>query len=282
MNKKIVIGIIFSLFLMLVILTGCNENNTGEETNSETKESEIINTSDLQIGDYINYDVAYTDINVGYDFSTNTPEKAWRILDVGTKNIDGTYSNVKIISTLVPAKLKTDNYEGTQQPKYNYEDLTENFEQMEFSNSGKYMNPDNDIAKIEYYEIIKEGQDVGDETTGAVFKIDGIADKVTSLSRVELNKALGRDVNSSEIIRDKDPYYLFDLKQTDEFYYNTLENNHKVSVTLEEKNCEMLLLDSGKLSDLSTGFNVILGVRPVVTLKSNIKIEKENDYLVIK
>ena len=44
----------------------------------------------------------------------------------------------------------------------------------------------------------------------------------------------------------------------------------------------MLLLDSGKLSDLSTGYNVILGVRPVVTLKSNIKIEKENEYLVIK
>lgn len=282
MNKKLVIGIIFSLFLMLVILTGCNENNTGEETNSETKESEIINISDLQIGDYINYDVAYTDINVGYDFSSNTPEKAWRILDVGTKNIDGTYSNVKIISTLVPAKLKTDNYEGTQQPKYNYEDLTENFEQLEFSSSGQYINPDNDIAKIEYYEIIKEGQDVGEETTGAIFKIDGIADKVTSLSRVELNKALGREINSSEIIRDKDPYYLFDLKQTDKFYYNTLENNHKVSVTLEEKNCGMLLLDSGKLSDLSTGFNVILGVRPVVTLKSNIKIEKENDYLVIK
>ena len=181
MNKKLVIGIIFSLFLVLVILTGCSENTVKEEENSNTKENEITNTSDLQIGDYINYDVTYTDINVGYDFSTNTPEKAWRILDVGTKNIDGTYSNVKIISTLVPAKLKTDNYEGTQQPKYNYVDLTENFEQLEFSDSGKYMNPDNDIAKIEYYEIAKEGQDVGDETTGAIFKIDDIASIVSRI-----------------------------------------------------------------------------------------------------
>ena len=89
MNKKILIGIILSLFLMLFILTGCSENKVEETTNLNTKQSEITNTSDLQIGDYIKYDVAYTDINVGYDFSTNTPEKAWRILDVGTKNMDG-------------------------------------------------------------------------------------------------------------------------------------------------------------------------------------------------
>ena len=59
------------------------------------------------VGDYIEYDVAYSDMyNTSTDYSTTN---GWKILDVGTKNSDGKYEGVKIISTGVPAEIRYEN-----------------------------------------------------------------------------------------------------------------------------------------------------------------------------
>ena len=52
-------------------------------------------------GAFVEYNVAYKDVAGGYDYTT---KNGWRLLDY-TDNGDGTYSNVKLISTGVPADL---------------------------------------------------------------------------------------------------------------------------------------------------------------------------------
>ena len=53
MNKKIIIGILLSLLLMLVVLTGCG--NTENIQSSSESGNVNNNSSDVQIGDYIAY-----------------------------------------------------------------------------------------------------------------------------------------------------------------------------------------------------------------------------------
>ena len=81
-----------------------------EKINSE--EQTIKVQMSPQIGDYIEYDVEYTDMYSDTDLETSgeqhytfTQNDGWRILDPGTKNSDGSYKNVKIISTGIPAIL---------------------------------------------------------------------------------------------------------------------------------------------------------------------------------
>lgn len=66
------------------------------------------------IGDYVGYDVTYTDINTGYAF---TSKDGWRLLYTPTQNSDGTY-DITFISTGLPAYIayyysKTYSWYGT-------------------------------------------------------------------------------------------------------------------------------------------------------------------------
>ena len=63
----------------------------------------IFKSNSNPIGEYVEYDVEYTDIATEYKFSKSN---GWRILDPGTKNSDGSYSGAKIISTGIPARLR--------------------------------------------------------------------------------------------------------------------------------------------------------------------------------
>ena len=97
MNKKIIIGILLSLLLMLVVLTGCG--NTENIQSSSESGNVNNNSSDVQIGDYIAYNTGtgntYTAKaeTTGYDkgqiFET-TGEEKWRVLSIeddGTINL---------------------------------------------------------------------------------------------------------------------------------------------------------------------------------------------------
>ena len=81
-----------------------DEKQIGELTNwldnqvNGTIEKEPVNVSR---GAFVEYNVAYKDAYEGYDY---TVTNGWRLLDY-TKNEDGTYSNVKLISTGIPAIL---------------------------------------------------------------------------------------------------------------------------------------------------------------------------------
>ena len=60
--------------------------------------------NELEIGDYVNYNVSYTDMYSRYNF---TASDGWRILDLNGIDDDGT-SVIKIISTGIPVKVNYD------------------------------------------------------------------------------------------------------------------------------------------------------------------------------
>ncbi len=71
----------------------------------------ILKAVSLSKGAFVEYGVAYTDAYIGKDYTTTN---GWRLLDY-TVNEDGTISNVKLISTGIPAKVY-----------YNYSDTSTN------------------------------------------------------------------------------------------------------------------------------------------------------------
>ena len=84
-------------------------------------------------GAFVEYDVAYTDAYKGYDYTT---KNGWRLLDC-TDNNDGTYSNVKLISTGIPARLYYSSGTSTQNNSWYVTDETQltNFRNV-LTNSG--------------------------------------------------------------------------------------------------------------------------------------------------
>ena len=75
---------------------------------SDVSGSNTITINDVEppeTADFVKYDVAYTDVYYPeYKYSTTN---GWRLLSY-TDNQDGTYSNVKLISTGIPAKVAVD------------------------------------------------------------------------------------------------------------------------------------------------------------------------------
>ncbi len=90
-----------------ITITGVGESGTNVTANCNI----TVKQPKLPIGEYVEYNVSYTDMYVeDIDAATEgnqgfTANNGWRILDVGTRNEDGSYSGAKIISTGVPASL---------------------------------------------------------------------------------------------------------------------------------------------------------------------------------
>ncbi len=88
------------------IITGLNEGTAtitiagSRSTNVNTQVTVVIKK--LSKGKFVKYNVEYKDINnTSYNYSTTN---GWRLLNY-TDNKDGTYSNVELISTGIPARL---------------------------------------------------------------------------------------------------------------------------------------------------------------------------------
>lgn len=94
-----------------------DKNGNWSEMDLELVVAKIVSTLNLNIGDFIEYNISYVDTmkyyydNTTYTYST---KNGWRIIDY-TDNGDGTYTNVKLISTGIPAMFY-----------YNYSDTTNN------------------------------------------------------------------------------------------------------------------------------------------------------------
>lgn len=71
-----------------------------------TKSCNIVVSSQIAVGNYVKWEVSYTDVFTNYEFNKTTDNvttyDGWRILNY-TDNGNGTYSNVKLISTAIPA-----------------------------------------------------------------------------------------------------------------------------------------------------------------------------------
>lgn len=257
----------------------------------------VIKPEGAPIGDYVEYNVTYTDMYTDYNF---TATDGWRILDGGIPNGDGTYSGVKLISTGVPAKLYYQSKTATdgstigetnkpawwgteEQVRVLYGDtyankgyiasgypnyfaaagLFKNFATIPFKTSGTY-------NEGSYKNI--NGKTSG-ELTGAEFIATG-ASEVHNLTLEELNTARGlpESDTANTATRDGD---------TGLFYLNGLQNENAKFGYYSSKLPYYWLADSDIHStyNLSCVYNdgdIInrnteeYGVRPVVSLESKI------------
>ena len=256
----------------------------------------------LEIGDYVKYDVSYTDMYTDYDF---TEEDGWRVLDPGEENPDGTYTGVKLISTGVPANLyyyyyaiksketdKTEGNEGTvglwagnEAQRKNYLELFNPANRVEsdyniYAAAGLYYN----FGLIKFTQGENPSKNVGGylkvngktsgEITGKEFIIEE-AEEVHNLTLKELNQARGESETSTTSTSSKDGAMgLFYLKGLgEEFGYTASVSPYYWLASPATSNVRRLnSVDYAGTFTISDGDTY--GVRPVVSLKSNIQIEE--------
>lgn len=251
----------------------------------------------LKIGDYVKYDVTYTDINTGNEF---TSETGWRVLETGTNNGDGTYTGLKLISTGIPARLNYQqqtienkeyngvygNWAGNENQRNAYADLFwassnnnnknmyvvaglyYNFAKIRFS---RELNQDEYPNDNEGYYININGQTESElEETGF---LKGGATKVYNLTLAELNTARGEsDSHSTNTLNaDDGAKGLFQLAGLEEYGYDDETIWDYVLASPHSSNNAIYVVNDWLGIDYSSG---VYGVRPVVELPDNFQVEK--------
>ena len=195
----------------------------------------VLNT--IEPGDYIEYDVGYKDVYKTANVYEST--NGWRLVQASS-NGDGTYSNVIIMSTGIPAKLNYSNNDSTTNKDdwwetdttklnafktiltndynlYNNGDITVpsikaaaglyyNFENVKFSYGTSAS-----TSKGIFTSIITDGttydstHNTGEQTGGTLFNLFGTNAKVRLLTLPEVNTAVGRsDIDSTTQISTSD------------------------------------------------------------------------------
>ena len=271
------------------------------------KEPEVI-TENIK-GAFIKYDVEYMDTLEEYEY---TSTNGWRLENYDLAEDGKTLSNVRLISTGVPARM---NYIYDDETNNYYKWVTDNTKIEEFKNSvlgsgytvytgekkycslqasaGFYYNlgqmtfiqgTEYTIGNQGYYTKIKNGNKTysSGETLGDnLFKARNDA-KIRMLTLPELNRALGEtDIDRCEYeISDEKGLY-----QLENISTGTMLNNNKyttgwywlASPYSEENNYSSVCLVRyyGLVSRGSGGHG--LGVRPLITLDSKVQLVKKTD-----
>lgn len=251
-----------------------------------------------KIGDYVEYNMSYKDMYTDYEFATNN---GWRILDTGIKNTDGTYSNIKLISTGIPVKLYyspsinigntnngwwatdsqieemygTDYSTGYNNYPNRYAEvgLLKNFESIPFS-QGTIANANQGIySKINTTEI--------GNIYGSIFKTEK-ASEVHALTLRELNisRGLSSDDKTPVSTNDGDTglFYLRNLvNENTQYGYTTTTTTACWLGTayILNNNTETMHCNGSTGAIVSYISDIPLGLRIVITL--NTTIQKVSD-----
>ena len=260
-------------------------------------------------GVFVEYNVAYTDAYMGYQYTTTN---GWRLIDY-TENADGTYSNVKIMSTGIPAKLYY-YYNDTTNNNWYVEDKEELTKFREVlggddytfytgdkiyyalqASAGLYYN----FEEINFaYGAEKRGANLGDFTSITIngttydvnnttaktgrelFNLYGDTATVRLLTLPELNQALGRTVTDTNTINDSTGVYRLNKISTAGIGLDTnvYTSGYYWLASLPPSasitNHLSLVYFNGTIN--SNHLNHI-GVRPVVYLSSNVQLDDTNE-----
>lgn len=263
------------------------------------------------IGDYVKYEVSYIDTFTNYEFTAND---GWRILDLGTPNGDRTYSNVKLISTGLPARLyysiasnignENNGWWGTEEQVK--EVFGEEYVSAGYGSSG-YPNHYAAVGLLKNFESIpltagtsapanqgfftKINSIVSGSTTGAIFKAKGAAE-VHNLTLEEVNNLRGLPVDdTTTLVSTTDPalglFYLRNLANENSKYGYTSTTGCRYWLAYpvtEGSTYRSDLRSINPKGEISIGANAdTRSVRPVVTLSSNIKWDsKENIWAIVE
>ena len=273
------------------MVTGISSGETtitvkGKKSTNITGTCNIIVKSTV-IGSYVDYGVSYTDMYTGYEFSSSN---GWRILDPGTKINETTYSGTKLVSTGIPALINHHWNAGGEASLWwdsagttnvdAAKGLQNNFEKITFINSS-------DISTENKGCYLKINQKTSGDLKGNVFKT-GKASKVSNLTLEELNEARKLEsLEYSTTTRQKDGdiglFYMQNLeKENSEYKYNgstavqyCLATPYNLSSTF------------GSLWFVNQGGGItaddkvhVFGVRPVITLNSNISKNGEGKWVI--
>ena len=247
----------------------------------------------LKIGDYVRYNVTYTDVYEGYEF---TAENGWRVLNPGTDNGNGTYTGLKLISTGIPAKLDYRSYDiKKKENNGEYGNWAGNAEQREKYANEYYSSSSNDnnnmyaaaglrynFGKIEFSQgtsiiVYNEGYytKVNGKTRGNLseteFLIEG-AEEVHNLTLAELNEARGESnlESTSSVSTNTGAKGLFYLRGLNEFNYHNPSYWLASPYPSATDNLSYVNFN-GNISNYDIA---ALGVRPVVSLPSSFQVEE--------
>lgn len=287
-------------------------NDVYQYSSQGLEDKRIANTK-IQKGDFVEYNVSYTDASLNYQYTT---KNGWRILDY-IDNGDGTYSNVKIISTGIPAKIYYDYAESTNSSWFekNTAKLSEfrtilgdnyalyssnasynalqaaagmyyNFGNIEFAYGNDYREKNlGHFTSITSNGVTYNSSNTVEATGSNLFIEDGVNVEVRLLTLPEVNKAIGRtDINSIEIITaEEDSIGLYRLDQLknvtgmNDKIYNQVTGYWLASPQPDTSNrtkCSYILSNGS----ISHSDSIVNGVRPVICINSNVKlIDSDND-----
>ena len=252
----------------------------------------------LEVGDYVEYDITYKDIETDYSF---TSQDGWRVLDPGTKNADGTFSNVKLISTGVPVNLNY--YSSTVEDfvtdlktlgKWAGNDTQrENYKNDFYVSSGNNIDNQNMYAAAGLYYnfgLVKftsgttpnknvggylnvNGKTSGD-ISGKEFIKTGMAKEAHVLTLAELNKARGKgDTPEDSGNVTSDTTGLFYLKGLNKYDHGTLSYAIYYIVSPDKSSAyNVRIVDyPGGIYSANSG---TYGLRVVVLLEDKISLTK--------
>ncbi len=264
-----------------ITITGVGESGTSVTATCTI----IVKQPKLPIGEYVEYNVSYIDMYVAdIDINTEgnqgfTASNGWRILDVETKNADGSYSGVKIISTGIPAKL----YYNFQNPEswWGTEDqIKELYGSIQASKQAK--NVCAATGLIKNFELLPLTANSSGIKTGNDFKTNK-ALELHNLTLIEMNNAINKincnnDRKKDELdeFRNYDIFYLRGLKLFN-FGNSAYPRYWYATPNLDNDNDLYYCYENGSVNDISMGD---LGIRPVITLNSD--IYKEGNIWKIK
>ena len=254
-----------------------------------------VENLDLQVGDYVKYNVTYTDVYTGYEF---TAENGWRVLEPGVDNGDGTVTGLKLISTGIPAELyyyynnvKTLEYNGEQGKWAGNAEQREQYA-MEYYSSSSNDNYDMyaaaglryNFGKIKFSKLpsafYNNGvyKKVNEKTSGFLSETEFLAEgaeEVHNLTLAELNEARGEsDLESvSSVDINSGGEGLFYLRGLNKYgYTNSTTLYYWLASPTPYGSYNLRYVDYNG----SVGYanNLTFGVRPVVSLPANFQVER--------
>lgn len=259
----------------------------------------VVEPLNLQVGDYIKYNVTYTDVYTLYSF---TAENGWRVLDPGTDNGDGTVTGLKLISTGIPVKLNYNgfnintkkysetnpilgNWAGNTKQREEYANkfnLSNNNYNNQYAAAGLYYN----FKKIKFDRGINVSQNEGcynavnGKTTGTLSEtefIAGGAEEVHALTLAEINEARGEsDLTNTPLNENSGAKGLFYLTALEDYGYtktnmSTSPNYFLASPVIGDTISLNCVDDKGQLTSV---FSENYGVRTVISLPPDFEVEK--------
>ena len=269
----------------------------------------IVVKSEIEKGAFIKYNVEYTDTYMGYEY---TSINGWRLENYDLGSDGKTLTNVRLISTGMPArmyysyndttnncskwvtdskKLETfkNNVLGTEYTTYIGSDTYYSLQASAglYYNLGKMTFEQGTVYNAKnqgYYTKVKNKNTTytSGETTGSNLFVARDDVNIRILTLPEVNKANKEIIEATGIkIQDTTGIYRLDSLSTGtglkDKIYDTGDSWYWLASPSPDKNNNSIMCNTGSNGLISGHYESWLAIRPLICIKSKIKLEKKQD-----